>query len=111
MSLQQCYKYNNFIFVHITNMFIFINDSSEEIFKQNKHLLCTNRNESRNACNFMNDALKQLEHHATNGYKKCCVNYSQQMVHYKKKHKNHTKIQKIEYIVDDLNKVSINEQH
>ncbi|VTZ79243.1 fam-a protein [Plasmodium yoelii] len=81
-----------------------IYSTSEEIFKQNKHLLCTNRNESRNACNFMNDALKQLEHHATNGYKKCCVNYSQQMVHYKKKHKNHTKIQKIEYIVDDLNK-------
>ncbi|SBW38083.1 fam-a protein, partial [Plasmodium berghei] len=66
-------------------MFIFINDSSEEIFKQNKHLLPTNPDESRKACKFMNDALKQLEHHATSkGHTNCGGIPSENIVFYKK---------------------------
>ncbi|CAD2096691.1 fam-a protein, fragment [Plasmodium vinckei] len=38
----------------------------EEIYKQNKDLLCTNPNEIKNAENFMNETVTQLEHHATN---------------------------------------------
>ncbi|CAD2085905.1 fam-a protein [Plasmodium vinckei brucechwatti] len=43
----------------------------EEIYKQNKGLLCTNSTETINAEKLMNEAATQLEHHAKNkeGYK------------------------------------------
>ncbi|VEV56201.1 fam-a protein [Plasmodium vinckei vinckei] len=37
----------------------------EEIYKQNKGLLCTNPNEITNAVKLMNEAARHLEHHAT----------------------------------------------
>ncbi|KEG02420.1 hypothetical protein YYE_03159, partial [Plasmodium vinckei vinckei] len=45
----------------------------EEIYKQNKGLLCTNSNEITNAVKLMNEAARQLEHHATckDGYQPC----------------------------------------
>ncbi|EUD69577.1 hypothetical protein YYG_05209, partial [Plasmodium vinckei petteri] len=46
-------------------MFIFINDSPEEIYEKNKELLCTNPNEITNAVKLMNEAATHLEHHAT----------------------------------------------
>ncbi|ETB58017.1 hypothetical protein YYC_04276 [Plasmodium yoelii 17X] len=78
--------------------------TSEKIYKKNKHILCTNRNESRKACKFMNDALKQLEHHATSkGYTICGGIPSENKVFYKKKHRGHTKILKAEYLIYDPN--------
>ncbi|CAD2099703.1 fam-a protein [Plasmodium vinckei lentum] len=43
----------------------------EEIYKQNKQLLCTNRNETINAEKLMNEAVTHLEHHVNdkNSYK------------------------------------------
>ncbi|CAD2106473.1 fam-a protein [Plasmodium vinckei brucechwatti] len=38
---------------------------NEEIYKQNKDLLCTNPNETINAEKLMNEAVEQLEHHST----------------------------------------------
>ncbi|WBY57046.1 fam-a protein [Plasmodium yoelii yoelii] len=64
-------------------------DNTKEIYQKNKHLLYTDPKETINAYKFMNDALKQLKHHAT--------------ILYKKKHKKHTKIIKAEYIVYDPN--------
>ncbi|WBY55459.1 fam-a protein [Plasmodium yoelii yoelii] len=80
-------------------------DNTKEIYQKNKHLLYTDPKETINAYKFMNDALKQLEHHATSkGYTRCGGIPSENIVLYKKKHKKHTKIKKIEYIVDDPNK-------
>ncbi|CDU16183.1 fam-a protein [Plasmodium yoelii] len=79
--------------------------TSEEIYKKNKHLLYTDTEETRKACRFMNDALKQLEHHATSkGYKRCCAIPSKNIVFYKKKHQGRTKILKAEYLIKGPNK-------
>ncbi|WBY55830.1 fam-a protein [Plasmodium yoelii yoelii] len=59
-----------------------VNDNTKEIYQKNKHLLYTDIEETINACKFMNAALKQLEHHAT----------------------NNTKIIKAEYIIYEPNK-------
>ncbi|WBY60494.1 fam-a protein [Plasmodium yoelii yoelii] len=80
-------------------------DNTKEIYQKNKHLLYTDTEKTINACKFMNDALKQLEHHATSkGYKRCCANPSKNIVFYKKKHRDNTKILKAEYIIYDPNK-------
>ncbi|VTZ71613.1 fam-a protein [Plasmodium yoelii] len=42
------------------------NDSSEEVYEKNKHLLCNDPKETKNACNVMKEALIQLEYHTTN---------------------------------------------
>ncbi|WBY58320.1 fam-a protein [Plasmodium yoelii yoelii] len=82
-----------------------VNDNTKEIYQKNKHLLYTDIEETINACKFMNAALKQLEHHATSkGYKRCCANHSKNIVFYKKKHRDNTKIIKAEYIINGPNK-------
>ncbi|VTZ75084.1 fam-a protein [Plasmodium yoelii] len=82
-----------------------VNDNTEEIYQKNKHLLYTDPEETRNACRFMNDALKQLEHHATSkdGYKRCCANPYRNIIFYKKKHRGHTIVEKIHYTIYDPN--------
>ncbi|VTZ78714.1 fam-a protein [Plasmodium yoelii] len=81
------------------------NDNTEEIYEQNKHLLHPDIMEHINARNFMRDALVQLEYHANSRayYKLFCRNYDYHMLFYKKKFRGHTKIQKVEYIIDDPN--------
>ncbi|WBY54387.1 fam-a protein [Plasmodium yoelii yoelii] len=79
-------------------------DNTKEIYQKNKHLLYIDTEETIKACKFMNDALKQLEHHATSkGYTICGGIPSENKVFYKKKHRGHTKILKAEYTVDDPN--------
>ncbi|VTZ80364.1 fam-a protein [Plasmodium yoelii] len=80
-------------------------DNTEEIYQKNKHLLYTDPEETINACRFMTEALTHLEHHATS--KDDYVLYGRNSVYYmffyKKKHRGHTNVKKIEYIVDDPN--------
>ncbi|VTZ78693.1 fam-a protein [Plasmodium yoelii] len=80
-------------------------DITEEIYQKNKHLLYTDPEETINACRFMTEALTHLEHHATS--KDDYVLYGRNSVYYmffyKKKHRGHTNVKKIEYIVDDPN--------
>ncbi|EUD70729.1 hypothetical protein YYG_03851 [Plasmodium vinckei petteri] len=80
---------------------IFINDSSEEIYEKNKDLLCTDPKETKNAEEFMNEAVKQLEIHATDihSYKICESSTNPDLNLYKKKLENKTEIEKIEYPV------------
>ncbi|EAA21231.1 hypothetical protein [Plasmodium yoelii yoelii] len=87
-------------------MFIFSNDNTEEIYEKNKHLLYPDIMEHINARNFMRDALVQLEYHANSRayYKLFCRNYAYHMLFYKKKFRGHTRIEKLEYVVFDLNK-------
>ncbi|WBY54663.1 fam-a protein [Plasmodium yoelii yoelii] len=82
------------------------NDNTEEIYEKNKHMLYPDIIETLNARNFMGNALIQLEHHATSKarYKLFCRNYAYHMLFYKKKFRGHTKIEKVEYVVFDLNK-------
>ncbi|EAA20137.1 hypothetical protein [Plasmodium yoelii yoelii] len=96
-------KYNNFIFVHIKNMFIFSNDSSEEVYEKNKHLLCNDPKETKNACNVMKEALIQLEYHTTN-----IVDYGLYKIYYTDyvrfdnvKYQYNTNVEKKQYIVDN----------
>ncbi|EAA16216.1 hypothetical protein [Plasmodium yoelii yoelii] len=44
-----------------------VNDRSDELYENHKHLLCTNREEIKNAEKVMKDAMPLLIHHATNG--------------------------------------------
>ncbi|CAD2099719.1 fam-a protein [Plasmodium vinckei lentum] len=79
--------------------------TSEEIHVKNKHILCTNPEEIKNADELMNEAVKHLEYHAKNedGYKYCRTNSYYKMLLYKKKHQGHTDVEKIQYTVDDPN--------
>ncbi|CAD2088385.1 fam-a protein [Plasmodium vinckei lentum] len=75
--------------------------TSEEIYEQNNHLLCTDPEEIKNAEELMNDAVMHLVYHATNNdgyelYKKCNPS---KMAIYKKKHDDHTDVEKTEYTV------------
>ncbi|CAD2089712.1 fam-a protein, fragment [Plasmodium vinckei brucechwatti] len=79
----------------------------EEIHKQNKHLLCTNPNEIKNAENFMNQAVTQLEHHATNNdsYDVCKWTPLHFATFYRKKHED-TIVQRILFQYFHSNKIS-----
>ncbi|EAA16277.1 hypothetical protein [Plasmodium yoelii yoelii] len=87
-------------------MFIFRKDNTEEIYQKNKHLLYTDPEETIKACRFMTEALTHLEHHATSidGYKLYNLYYDYNIYLYKKKHRDHTNVEKIEYTIDDPNK-------
>ncbi|CAD2110617.1 fam-a protein [Plasmodium vinckei] len=74
--------------------------TSEEIYEQNKHLLCANPEEIENAEKLMNEAVTHLEYHATckDGYEPYgnsseCSSLS----YYKKKHEDHTDVLKANY--------------
>ncbi|ETB59995.1 hypothetical protein YYC_02388 [Plasmodium yoelii 17X] len=87
-------------------MFILINDSPEEIYEKNKHLLCTKPEETIQAGEFMNEAVAHLDYHAKDlcKYKLCGRNHNFRMFLYKKKHQYHINIKKIEYKVYDSDK-------
>ncbi|CAD2083934.1 fam-a protein [Plasmodium vinckei brucechwatti] len=80
----------------------------EEIYEQNKHLLCTDPKEIKNAVELMNEAVIHLVYHATNkdGYELCKKDNSCNMISYKKKHDDHTNVEKTEYIVSGSNNYS-----
>ncbi|CAD2099413.1 fam-a protein [Plasmodium vinckei brucechwatti] len=61
--------------------------TSEEIYVKNKHLLCTNPEEIKNAEKLMNEAVGCLEYHATskNGYETLGENYISNAFYSKKK--------------------------
>ncbi|CAD2096507.1 fam-a protein, fragment [Plasmodium vinckei brucechwatti] len=79
----------------------------EEIYKQNKDLLCTNPNEIKNAENFRNQAVTQLEHHATNNdsYDVCKWTPLHFATFYRKKHED-TIVQRILFQYFHSNKIS-----
>ncbi|CAD2089268.1 fam-a protein [Plasmodium vinckei brucechwatti] len=80
--------------------------TSEEIYEKNKDLLCTNSEETKEAMNFMNEAVTNLKYYATNDidYKICRNRYDSRMDVYKTKNKEHPKVKKIYYTVYDPDK-------
>ncbi|EUD73120.1 hypothetical protein YYG_01155 [Plasmodium vinckei petteri] len=84
--------------------------TSEEIYEKNKHLLCTNPEEIKQAEKLMDEAVIHLVHHVTNkdGYKFCGNNSVNNASYYKKKHEDHTDVIKINsyfYNSDKYNKI------
>ncbi|WBY60482.1 fam-a protein [Plasmodium yoelii yoelii] len=75
----------------------------EEIYEKNKHLLCTNSEEIIQAGEVMNEAVSQLEYHATSmdGYELFNKNHNSSMPFYNKKHQDYINIEKIHFKVDD----------
>ncbi|CAD2085957.1 fam-a protein [Plasmodium vinckei lentum] len=75
--------------------------TAKEIYERNKDLLCTNPKETKEAEELMNEAVKQLEIHATDmsNYKiyVACVNPD--AILYKKQLENKTDVEKVEYSV------------
>ncbi|CAD2110845.1 fam-a protein [Plasmodium vinckei] len=69
----------------------------EEIYEKNKHLLCTNPEEIKNANELMNDALIHLAYHATddNGYTQCKKQFFFALDTQKKTHDDNTDIIRI----------------
>ncbi|CAD2110839.1 fam-a protein [Plasmodium vinckei] len=80
--------------------------TAEEIYEQNKHLLCANPEEANEANKLMGEALIHLVYHATNkdGYKYIGDSPNHNLYYYKKKHNDNTKVEKYQYKVRDLNK-------
>ncbi|ETB62123.1 hypothetical protein YYC_01123 [Plasmodium yoelii 17X] len=87
-------------------MSIFINDSSEEIYEKNTHLLCTDPKETIKAGEVMNEAVKLLKYHATSidDYELCDNNTDNSMLFYNKRHQGYINVEKIEYKINNLNK-------
>ncbi|CDU84852.1 fam-a protein [Plasmodium yoelii] len=77
----------------------------EEIYEKNKHLLCTNPEETIQAGEVMNEAVSQLEYHATSidDYEFCNNNTDSSMLFYNKKYQGYINIEKIHFKVDDPN--------
>ncbi|VEV58077.1 fam-a protein [Plasmodium vinckei vinckei] len=80
--------------------------TSEEIFEKNKHLLCTNPEEIKNAEKLMNEVITHLKYHATSkkGYKPIGHIHHNKMVYYKKKHQGHIGVVKVTYRKNGSNK-------
>ncbi|CAD2095747.1 fam-a protein [Plasmodium vinckei] len=78
----------------------------KEVYEKNKHLLCTDPEETVEAHKLMNEAVKCLEQHAksTDDYKSCRTDPSLRMSLYKKKHKDEVDIEQIHYTVYDVDK-------
>ncbi|CAD2087428.1 fam-a protein [Plasmodium vinckei brucechwatti] len=78
---------------------------NEEICEQNKHLLCTNPEETTNAIDLMTEAITHLEKHAADndGYELCKIYDFYGMALYKKKHEGYT-IHKIKLNYYNFNK-------
>ncbi|EUD69904.1 hypothetical protein YYG_04778 [Plasmodium vinckei petteri] len=80
--------------------------TSEEIYEKNKHLLCTDPEEIKNAAKLMNEVVTKFKHHAitTHGYELYKNSHSYNTCIYKKKLEDHTNIEKINYSVDGPDK-------
>ncbi|SBW38267.1 fam-a protein, partial [Plasmodium berghei] len=78
----------------------------EELYEKNKHLLCTDPEETINAEKLMNEVVTHLKYHATSNddYKLCRKNPGISMFVYKKKHQDHTDVQKIKFKFYDSDK-------
>ncbi|SCL83889.1 fam-a protein [Plasmodium berghei] len=81
-------------------MSIFINGSPEELYEKNKHLLCTDPEETIKAGDVMNEAVKHLEHHAANidDYRVYERDSNSSLFLFKKKHQSDPDIKKMHYI-------------
>ncbi|CAD2102623.1 fam-a protein [Plasmodium vinckei brucechwatti] len=78
--------------------------TSEQIFGKNVHLLCHDREETKNADKVMEEAIEHLKHYAINadGYKTNGNGLEHNMFYFKKKCKvNNVTVDKIIYTVDD----------
>ncbi|CAD2109222.1 fam-a protein [Plasmodium vinckei] len=71
-------------------------DNSEEIYAKNKHLLCTNPEETKNADELMNEAVTHLKYHATStdSYELCVKYPNNNTLYYKKKHEGNTDVER-----------------
>ncbi|SCL89675.1 fam-a protein, partial [Plasmodium chabaudi chabaudi] len=80
--------------------------TSEEIYENNKHLLCANPEEIQNAEKLMNEAITHLEYHATNndGYIHLEENPYCNLNVYEKKYQDDTIVLNFQYILHDPNK-------
>ncbi|CAD2099663.1 fam-a protein [Plasmodium vinckei lentum] len=78
----------------------------EEIFEENKHLFCTNRNEIINAAKLMREAAAHLEDQATskNGYELCKWSRNFNITLSKKKEEGNTIIQRVNFKYHHINK-------
>ncbi|SCL92913.1 Acidic phosphoprotein precursor PCEMA1, putative [Plasmodium chabaudi adami] len=76
----------------------------EEIYEKNKHLLCTDPEEIKEAEKYMNEAVKRLEDHAISKDGYMFLGKRSNMFLYRKKHEGRTNVEKIIYSVDDPNK-------
>ncbi|CAD2106304.1 fam-a protein [Plasmodium vinckei lentum] len=76
----------------------------EEIYEKNKHLLCTNPEETKQAAKLMNDALVYLVYHAKNNknYKLCQANFNFRTTSHKKKHED-TYVIRINFTMSNRN--------
>ncbi|SCL92057.1 Acidic phosphoprotein precursor PCEMA1, putative [Plasmodium chabaudi adami] len=78
-----------------------------EMYEKNKHLLCTNHDETINAIKLMNEAVTHLKCYATNdgGYELCQSDINgRSLPYYKKKHEDNTYVLKVDLGIHDLNK-------
>ncbi|CAD2099655.1 fam-a protein [Plasmodium vinckei lentum] len=80
--------------------------TAEEIYEQNKDLLCANPEEANEAIKLMSKAVIHLAYYATNkeGYKLCESDGSNNTRYYKKKHNENTNVEKFTYQKGDPNK-------
>ncbi|SCL97276.1 fam-a protein [Plasmodium chabaudi adami] len=80
--------------------------TSEEIYEKNKHLLCTNPEEIKNAEKLMNEAVEHLKYHATckKGYKAISHIVRNYMAFFKKKHQGDTDVVRVTYRKKDSNR-------
>ncbi|EUD71853.1 hypothetical protein YYG_02551 [Plasmodium vinckei petteri] len=81
--------------------------TSEQIFGTNVHLLCADREETKNADKVMEEAAAHLKHYAVNadGYRTMGNGYEDNMLYFRKKcRRNNVTVDKITYTVDDLDK-------
>ncbi|CAD2097422.1 fam-a protein [Plasmodium vinckei petteri] len=81
-------------------------DSTKEIDEKKKDILCTNPKEAKEAEELMNEAVKQLEIHATgmHNYKLCVSGELPDPTLYKKKLENKADVEKVEYSVYNSDK-------
>ncbi|VTZ67890.1 fam-a protein [Plasmodium chabaudi chabaudi] len=75
----------------------------EEIYEKNKHLLCANPDETREAVKLMNEALLHLVYHAKNddNYKSYRAKLKFATIAHKKKHEDNTDILRINLKIND----------
>ncbi|CAD2090631.1 fam-a protein [Plasmodium vinckei lentum] len=80
--------------------------TAEEIYEKNKHALCKCSTQAIKAAELMNEAVKHLEYHATDidNYESCKAGPNIREFLYKKKHKDHTVIEKIQYTISSSDK-------
>ncbi|CAD2096756.1 hypothetical protein YYG_04969 [Plasmodium vinckei petteri] len=73
--------------------------TSEEIYEENKHLLCTDPEEIKHVTKLMSEALSHLKYHAVNkkGYKPFGNNPFTKTYYFKKTQKDHTHVDKIQF--------------